>query len=348
VEDTVFYSYSRLISLNEVGGDPGRFGISPLQYHDYCTEMQTSRPRTMLSSSTHDTKRSEDVRARISVLSEIPALWRAAAERWATMNAKHKKSEWPDRNTEYFLYQTMIGAWPIELDRLLPYMEKACREAKRFTNWLTPNEQFEAATRDFIKALYDDSRFLRDFQTFLDPLIEPGRISSLSQLLLKLTSPGIPDTYQGSELWDLSLVDPDNRRPVDYELRRRLVLEIPSLKACEVLKRMDEGLPKMWTLHHALRVRAAHPVAFSDEGTYRPLSALGAKACHVVAYTRGDNVAVIVPRLVLKLAADWQDTWLDLPDGNWRNELSDAIFRAGTLRAADVFASFPVALLVRQ
>ena len=288
------------------------------------------------------------MRARISLLSEIPALWKAAIERWATTNAKYKNNEWPDRNTEYFLYQTMIGAWPIELDRLLPYMEKACREAKRLTSWLAPNEQFETATREFIKALYEDSEFLQDFKKFLRPLIEPGRISSLSQLLLKLTSPGIPDTYQGTELWDLSLVDPDNRRPVDYELRQRLMSEIPKLKACEVLKRMDEGLPKMWTTHHALRVRAIHPEAFSEEGAYNPLSARGAKACHLVAYMRGDNVAVMAPRLVLKLAGDWQDTWLDLPDGSWRNELSDATIRGGRVEAANVFESFPVALLVRQ
>jgi len=348
VEDTVFYCYNRLISLNEVGGDPGRFGISTEQYHDFCAETQRSRPRTMLGLSTHDTKRSEDVRARISLLSEMPGQWRQAIHRWAHANASHKKNGAPDRNTEYFLYQTMVGAWPIQPDRLLPYIEKACREAKQQTSWLTPNEQFENATREFIEALYQDQSFLDDLNAFVQPLISAGRINSLAQKLLEFTSPGIPDTYQGTELWDLSLVDPDNRRPVDYDLRRRLLSELPGLSVEDISKRGDEGLPKLWTVYHALRTRREHPAAFDDHAEYTPLAAQGAKARHVIAYLRSPDVLVVAPRLVLQLDGEWGDTSLDVPSGKWRNQFSGDIFNGPQLRAADVLRRFPIGLLVRE
>jgi len=348
VEDTVFYSYTRLLSLNEVGGNAGRFGISPRAFHDFCLNTQKSHPRTMLASSTHDTKRSEDVRARISLLSEIPDRWRKAITQWAGRNERHKNNGFPDRNTEYFLYQTMIGAWPIGTDRLLPYIEKACREAKQQTSWLSPNEQFESATRQFIQALYADDGFLQSFESFVQPLIEPGRVNSLSQVLLKLTAPGIPDTYQGSELWDLSLVDPDNRRPVDYDLRRRLLSELPHLTVEEAWRRMDEGLPKLWTMHHALCARRQHAAAFRDEGVYTPLEAEGAKAAHLVAYMRGEKIVAMAPRLVMKLAGDWKDTLIDVPGGTWRNRFSGAVFQGGKIRVAEVLSQFPVALLTKQ
>ena len=248
VEDTTFYCYNRFVSLNEVGGDPACFGISPEAFHDYCKSTHTSIPHTMLASSTHDTKRSEDVRARLALLSEIPNEWKAAVDGWAENNAQHKKNGAPDRNTEYLLYQTMLGAWPIAPDRLLPYIEKASREAKQQTSWLAPNEEFEHATRAFIEALYNDPKFLKQFESFVTRLVEPGRINSLSQVLLKFTSPGVPDSYQGSELWDLSLVDPDNRRPVDYQLRRKLLCELQKLTVEKIWNRIDEGLPKMWTI----------------------------------------------------------------------------------------------------
>ena len=201
VEDTAFYSYNRLVSLNEVGGDPGRFGVSVQQFHNFCRETQQSRPRTMLSSSTHDTKRSEEVRVRISLLSEMPDLWNKMLYTWSATNEKYKHADQPDRNTEYFLYQTMIGAWPLSLERLLAYMEKATRESKQRTSWLAPNESFEAATREFIEAIYQDGEFIKSFEAFVKPLVKPGWINSLAQTLLKLTAPGIPDTYQGEEIW---------------------------------------------------------------------------------------------------------------------------------------------------
>ncbi len=274
VEDTAFYCYNRLVSLNEVGGDPGRFGVTLQAFHEQCSRSQRCLPRTMLASSTHDSKRSEDVRARISLLSEMPERWSAAIERWAARNAKHKRDAAPDRNTEYLLYQTMLGAWPIETERLIAYMEKACREAKQQTSWLSPNKEFEQATREFISKLYEDEAFRRDFEEFVEPLIEPGRINSLSQLLLKLTSPGVPDLYQGTELWDLSLVDPDNRRPVDYDLRRRLLCDLQELTVERVWERIEEGLPKLWTVYHTLRVRHERAAAFGREGVYT--AALGA------------------------------------------------------------------------
>ncbi len=174
VEDTAFYCFNRLVSLNEVGGDPGAFGVSPKAFHEFCSEAQQSRPRTMLASSTHDTKRSEDVRARISLLSEIPGEWKDAIERWTQSNSKHKRHGFPDRNTEYLLYQTMIGAWPIETGRLRVYMEKACREAKQQTSWLAPNKQFESAIREFIERIYRDHEFLKDSRRFREAADRAG------------------------------------------------------------------------------------------------------------------------------------------------------------------------------
>jgi (1->4)-alpha-D-glucan 1-alpha-D-glucosylmutase len=348
VEDTVFYNYNRLISLNEVGGDPGRFGVCPDEFHTFCAQTQESHPHTMLASSTHDTKRSEDVRARINLLSEIPELWREAVRRWSAANEKYKKNGMPGRNTEWFLYQTMAGAWPIDTDRLLPYMEKALREAKADTNWLSPDEEYEAATTFFIEGIYKDAEFRPDLENFVSKLIEPGRVNSLAQLLLKLTSPGVPDLYQGSEIWDLSLVDPDNRRPVDYQLRRKLLKELPKLSASEVLRRSDEGLPKLWTVYHTLHLRRERPELFGEKATYQPIHATGGRANHVIGYVRSDRLVVLVPRLVLKLEEDWGDTCIPLPQKQWTNRLTGQTLQGGHAAAQEIFRNFPVALLVGQ
>jgi (1->4)-alpha-D-glucan 1-alpha-D-glucosylmutase len=264
------------------------------------------------------------------------------------MNEKYKKEQVPDRNTEYFLYQTMIGAWPIPLERLLPYMEKACREAKQQTSWQAPNEAFEIGTREFIEALYKDTAFLEDFEAFVHALIKPGRINSISQVLLKLTSPGIPDTYQGSEVWDLSLVDPDNRRPVDYDLRRRLLSELPNLNVDEVWQRIDEGLPKLWTIYHALRIRRNYVSAFADGAAYQPLTAEGANADHLVAHMRNDEIIAMVPRLTLTLNSHWGNTSFQVPRGRWRNQLSGAVYNGSRFHVGEILAPFPVALLVKE
>ncbi len=348
VEDTVFYSYNRLTSLNEVGGDPGRFGVSPEDFHRFCQETQKNFPKTMLASSTHDTKRSEDVRARISLLSEIPQQWAEALDCWSKMNAASKSDGMPDPNTEYLIYQTLIGAWPIDKDRLLAYMQKAVREAKQQTSWLAPNKTFEEALQKFIEGLCQNSAFISALDRFVKPLIAPGRINSLACVLLKLTSPGIPDIYQGTELWDLSLVDPDNRRPVDYQLRRRLLAEFPRLDVEQVTSRSDHGLPKLWTVRHALQARYDRAQSFGESGEYHPLAARGAKAAHVIAYMRGGNVIVVVPRLVIGLGGNWGDTTLDLPQGAWQNRLTGDVEAEASLSMNKLLGRFPVALLIKQ
>lgn len=348
VEDTVFYSFNRLVSLNEVGGDPGIFGVAPEEFHRFCQQTQQSHPKTMVSTSTHDTKRSEDVRARINVLSEIPEAWTQAVGRWSEINSTYKSGGLPDRNTEYLLYQTMLGAWPISTERIQTYMEKACREAKQHTSWLSPNESFESATRDFISAIYENREFRKDFENFVNPLIAPGRINSLSQLLLKLTLPGVPDIYQGNELWALDLVDPDNRRPVDYEFRRGLLAELPGLTVKQVWERIDEGLPKLWTIYHALRTRRRYPAPFGEHTAYTPLCANGDKRRHLIAYLRGKSVAVLAPRLVWQLGGDWSNTYLQIPEGAWRNVLTEKKLNGGNLEVGRLLADFPTALLIRQ
>ena len=348
VEDTVFYNYNRLTSLNEVGGDPGRFGLSVSSFHSYSKGIQHTIPRTMLALSTHDTKRSEDVRARINLLSEMPAEWESALKRWSAMNAFAKHNDAPDPNTEYLIYQTLIGAWPIEEERLRPYLEKASREAKAQTNWLAPNQSFEEGVKSFVSAIYKNSAFQEDLEAFTQKLVDPGRINSLSQVLLKLTCPGIPDTYQGCELWDLSLVDPDNRRPVNYKQRRALLKELPHLKPAQIMQRTDEGLPKLLVTHRMSCLRRAHPEWFGPEAAYEPLLAEGDKAEHTVSFKRGAHIVTLAPRLVWTLGNEWSNTTLTLPGGEWINELTGSRIEGGKQLVADLLRDFPVALFWRN
>jgi (1->4)-alpha-D-glucan 1-alpha-D-glucosylmutase len=347
VEDTAFYIYNRFVALNEVGGDPGRFAIGPETFHAATAEAAATHPTGMLTTSTHDTKRSEDVRARLALLSEIPAEWTAAVLHWAALNARHRRSGMPDRNIEYLLYQTLVGAHPIGLDRLLPYLEKAAREAKTHTSWTAVNEDYEAALREFAERALGDPVFVAAVAAFVEPLLGPGRVNSLAWKLLTLTVPGVPDLFQGSELWELSLVDPDNRRPVDYDLRRRLLGELDGLGAEAAWTRPDEGLPKLLVVQRTLQLRRERPAAFGPAGAYRPLLALGPKARHAVAFARAEEVVTVVPRLVLKLAGDWGATELELPPGQWRDEFTGALVDGGRQRMADLLGRFPVALLAR-
>jgi (1->4)-alpha-D-glucan 1-alpha-D-glucosylmutase len=351
VEDTAFYNFHRLISLNEVGGSPGEFGLSVAEFHRLSAEAQRLWPRAMLATSTHDTKRSEDVRARISLFSEIPERWGEAARGWFERNAKHRQGprrELPDRNAEYLLYQTLAGAWPISAERAAAYMEKATREAKVHTSWTRPNPEYEEALRAFVGGVLDDAGFVADLEAFVAPLVEPARVNSLAQTLLKLTAPGVPDFYQGTEIWDLSLVDPDNRRPVDYDLRRRLLADLKrGLTPEEILARMEEGLPKLWVIHQGLHLRRRNPEPFGPQGDYEPLRASGPRADHAVAFARRGEVAVVVPRLPLRLSGDWQGTTLELPPGAWRNELTGEEVEGGERPVAELLARFPVALLAR-
>jgi (1->4)-alpha-D-glucan 1-alpha-D-glucosylmutase len=347
VEDTVFYCFNRMLALNEVGGDPGRYGVSPESFHAFNQRTQAHHPASMLASSTHDTKRSEDVRARLSLLSEIPEEWGAAVSDWTARNDSYKKDGFPDKNTEYLIYQTMVGAWPIEKERLLPYLEKAMREAKRNTSWLAPNEAFESAANAFVESLYNDAEFIKSLEAFTGKLIEPGRINSLAATLLKMTSPGIPDLYQGTELWNLSLVDPDNRRKVDYAERRKLLSELAGLCPKAILQRADEGLPKLWTIQQALCARREKPESFGANGTYMPLYATGEKKDHLVSFGRGQGVVVAVPRLGMT-RGEWGDTALEIGPGAWDNVLAKTRLQGGNIPVRDLFGSFPVALLIQR
>ncbi len=337
VEDTAFYNFNRLVALNEVGGDPGRFGVSPAEFHSWCERTERDWPRTMLASSTHDTKRGEDVRARIALLSSIPERWREAVLRWAARNAPLKTNGLPDRNTEYLLYQTLVGAWPITLERMQEYMLKAVREAKRQTSWNLPNVEFEKALEGFVAGLMRDDEFLRCVRAFIEPLVSPGRIASLAQMLIKLTAPGTPDVYQGTEIWDLSLVDPDNRRPVDFELRRRLAQSLTSMSVEEVVQHEDEGLPKLWVLTKALQLR-------DKLGPYAALPIEGEKKDHAIAFSRGDIITV-APRFMLG-AGEWGDTAVELPKGKmWRNVFTGDEIPEDRILLSGLFRRFPVALL---
>jgi (1->4)-alpha-D-glucan 1-alpha-D-glucosylmutase len=348
VEDTAFYNFHRLTSLNEVGGSPGVFGIAAEELHRRCCQVSRRWPRTMSATSTHDTKRSEDVRARLSLLSEIPQQWGEAVRGWFERNARYRRGDWPDRNTEYLFYQTLVGAWPLSVERAVAFMEKAAREAKVHTSWTRVSPEYEEALRGFVEKTLQDPGFVNDLELFVAPLVDPGRINSLAQTLLKIAAPGVPDFYQGTEIWDLSLVDPDNRRPVDYELRRRLLAELTKgMRPEEILARMDEGLPKLWLIRQGLQARRRRPAALGPEGDYRPLRAAGARAAHAVAFLRGGEVAAVVPRLVIGLQGGWSDTFVELPAGRWRNELTGEEAGGGRLFLKGLLARFPVALLVR-
>ena len=372
-EDTAFYRYHRLSALNEVGGDPGRWGLPPAAFHQRMAKRADTQPRAMNALSTHDTKRSEDVRARLVLLAEIPEEWAAAVRRWREENAGH----WPDDvahdpATEYLLYQTMGGAWPISEERVARYMEKATREAKLRTSWTNPDPEYDGALRSFIAGVYA-AGFTAEIEAFVAPLVAPGRVVSMAQKLVQLTVPGVPDIYQGTELWDLSLVDPDNRRPVDFELRRSLLEDAAATapSRADMADVGDVGVSKLWVVRQALRARAERPEAF--EGGYRPLEPAGPAAQHAVAFLRGGrpgggaegaggadgagspdgaegDVAVVVPRLPIALERDggWRGTTVKLPEGRWANRMTGEEIEGGAVSMNELLGRFPVALLVRE
>jgi (1->4)-alpha-D-glucan 1-alpha-D-glucosylmutase len=349
VEDTALYCFNRMVGLNEVGGAPDHNGMTVAEFHDYQVKMQTTHPLTMTTLSTHDTKRSDDVRARLAVITEIAGRWKVALSRWSRRNAQFKTATYPDRNTEYFLYQTLIGTWPISRDRVMAYMEKATREAKQQTSWTQQNKEFEDALRNFIDRIFESKEFIADLEEFVGRVITPGRINSLAQTLLKCTAPGVPDTYQGSELWSLHLVDPDNRGAVDYELRRSMLAELESgLSIEEITRRNDSGMPKLWVLYSALNLRRKNPEWFGADAGYTPIEADGPKKEHAVAFLRGDRVATLVPRWNVKLGGSWGGTTIDLPNFLWRNVLTGETTTGGRLRIQTLLQSFPVALFVRE
>jgi (1->4)-alpha-D-glucan 1-alpha-D-glucosylmutase len=341
LEDTGFYIYNRLTALNEVGGEPQQFGSSLDTFHKRNLDRQRNWPTTLLATSTHDTKRSEDVRARIEAISEIPELWRGSLQRWRTANRRWKRMindlEAPDANEEYLLYQTLLGTWPIRTDgepesvpsqeyveRIQAYMAKSLHEAKINTSWIQPNEEWDAAMRDFAGKMLEANprnKFPPIFLPVAKEIARLGAINSLTQTLLKLTSPGVPDIYQGNEIWDYSLVDPDNRRPVDYQLRQRMLDELATARPNELMPTWPDGRVKMFLTQRVLRFRRKHSDLF-EHGEYLPVQASGTFAeCCVSFARRFENKWILV--IALRLSARigfppigelWKDTVVELPE----------------------------------
>jgi (1->4)-alpha-D-glucan 1-alpha-D-glucosylmutase len=347
VEDTTFYCFDRLVSGNEVGSQASLVGISADKFHEFCHHLSERWPDNLLATSTHDNKRSEDVRTRISLLSEIPERWAEALHQWSILNAPAWQNHPPDRHAEYLLYQTLIGAWPIDRERCWQYMQKACREAKINTSWQEPNAAYEESLRGFVDGVLQMPEFIAMLERFVEPLILPGRINSLAQTLIKMVAPGVPDFYQGTELWDLSLVDPDNRRAVDFERRKALVRRAREMSADQVAAEWDSGLPKLWMIDRLLSIRRERAEDFSDRSKYQPLVAQGSHLGRLLAFRRGENLIAVVPRFTLTLGGDWSDTRLPLPGGVWRNCFTDAVLQREVAPSA-LFDAFPVALLIRE
>jgi (1->4)-alpha-D-glucan 1-alpha-D-glucosylmutase len=347
VEDTAFYCSNRLTAMNEVGGDPDCDGFTLEHFHEYNAKMQRTFPATMTTLSTHDTKRSDDVRARLVVLSEAPEEFAKAVRHWSTDYAKYRGGDLIDPGTEWFLYQTLVGAWPIGAERAKEYMQKAMREAKVRTSWVANNSDYEGAVNGYIDALLGDEGFVGELGRFVGAIVEAGRVNSLAQTLLKYTAPGVPDMYQGGELWDFSLVDPDNRRPVDYEQRRRLLAEMKEMSVAQVLERMEEGLPKLWVVQKALELRKERPEWFGAGAGYVPVKATGAGAERVIAYLRGGTMLTVAPRWS-QGAREWGETAIEAPKGTWRNRLTGSEVGGGRVSVGELLAEFPVALLARD
>jgi (1->4)-alpha-D-glucan 1-alpha-D-glucosylmutase len=380
VEDTVFYIYNRLVALNEVGGEPQQFGLSVDAFHQRNLDRHRNWPSTLLATSTHDTKRSEDVRARMLAISEVAERWRRSLPKWRAANRRWKKmvneSEAPDADEEYLLYQTLLGAWPVGndgapqrdvggnyIERIQNYMTKALNEAKLNTSWIQPNEEWLAATREFVARILDPTaknKFLPIFLPVAEEIARLGAINSLAQTLLKLTSPGVPDIYQGNEIWDFSLVDPDNRRPVDYKLRAEMLSCLSSRSPEELLRDWPDGRIKMFLTQRTLRLRTEHADLF-QRGTYLPLRAVGALADCCLAFAReldGKWIAVIAPRLSSRvgfppIADRWKDTAIELPK-NLRVEGAHEVFtgrdleiRDRQIRLADAMSILPFAVVAR-
>ena len=381
-EDTTFYVYNRFVSLNEVGGSPDLFGIPAARFHRFMTMRAHSHPHSMNATATHDTKRGEDVRARLDVLSEIPREWQAAVTAWSRMNAPFKTRSgrmlFPDRNDEYLLYQTLVGAWPFGrvnhaafIERLNAYLNKAVREAKEHTAWLKPDSAYEDAFRSFAERILEpDGQFMASFLSLQKRVAWHGVFNSLAQTLIKITAPGVPDFYQGTELWDFSLVDPDNRRPVDYARRVKLLAKIAIHEdgdsgdlAAKLIGAPEDGSVKLFLIRAALSHRTRHADLYRD-GAYQPLRIRGRRRTNIVAYARTAGTVwtiTAVPRFTTMLTTSptlplgesvWEDASIELPEHAprlWRNEFTGEILNCEkTIPAGETFARFPVALLTSK
>ncbi|MDQ6861664.1 MAG: malto-oligosyltrehalose synthase [Verrucomicrobiota bacterium] len=374
LEDTSFYIFNRLAALNEVGGEPQQFGISLEDFHNEQRWYREHWPATMLTTSTHDTKRGEDVRARMIAISEISDLWRSSITRWRTLNRKAKtqleETEAPDANEEYLLYQTLLGTWPVDasgkavaeateeyIARIQAYMTKAMKEAKVNTSWIQPNEQWDTAVKDFIGQILQPgakNRFVPVLAPVVEEIARLGAINSLSQVLLKLTAPGVPDIYQGNEIWDDSLVDPDNRRPVDYAKRRDMLAGLTSASPDELLANWPDGRLKLFLTTRMLRFRREHADLFL-QGSYEPLVVSGTHAESCVAFTRehhGERIVIIAPRLSSRvgfpaIGDKWQDTSIALPEISAARDLftgRELRVEGGAVRVSDALGQLPFAV----
>ena len=390
IEDTALYIYNRLVSLNDVGSEPDLFGVAPDTLHRWLAARRTRWPHGLSATSSHDTKRSEDVRARLNVLSELPGAWKQAIARWARINRRGRTvldgHSYPSRNEEYLLYQTLVGSWPMHQmssaeeadyqERIVEYMHKAMREAKVFTNWLNPSPAHEDAMARFVTYVVspENTAFREEFVPFQERIARYGVFNALAQVALKIGAPGVPDFYQGTEVWDLSLVDPDNRRPVDYDRRQALLRELDAMPpdvdssplARHLLEHLGDDRIKLFATSRLLRFRRERQAPFGN-GSYVPLGINGARPDHVFAFARvegHDMVLVVVPRLLATLLPDadilplgdrvWGDLRISLPAGAppyFRNVLTNRCVpvvhegRESTVRVADVFEHFPVSFL---
>lgn len=376
VEDTAFYRYHRLVSRNEVGGDPERLYASPQAFHIANRNRLNRFPFSMVATATHDHKRGEDVRARLNVISELPGLWEQLVHRVEELSELYvtevEGAEAPRRNDRYFLYQTILGTWPLELDppeytgidryteRLVAYLTKALREGKVSTDWTNVNEEYERATEQYLRSLLNpkgSTVILRTFHESVSEFLLPGVINSLAQTLLKLTVPGVPDLYRGTELWDLSLVDPDNRRPVDFDHRRAILEKFAARSHRELLTHWRDGAIKAYVIWNVLRYRAEHPDTFASGG-YEPLDVDGSEADRLIAFKRGEGSVVVAPRLSAPLLTraeqplptGWKDTTLHLGEpGLFRECFTGRRLKATAegVKIETLLEEFPLALLER-
>lgn len=382
IEDTLFYVYNRLLSLNEVGGHPGRFGITSTEFHTFNQKQSIAWPHKMNATATHDTKRGEDARARLNVLSEIPEEWENQVKTWSEINRSQKINvrgrAVPAANDEYFFYQTLVGAYPFDesenatfVGRVKDYLLKSVREAKLHTAWLRPDTAYEEGFIEFVENVLEPSesnQFMQEFLPFQKWVTSYGIFNSLSQTLVKYTAPGVPDTYQGTELWDLSMVDPDNRRPVDYNQRISFLNEIKEKAQADVLKLIDElfsskedGRIKLFLTYRVLQARKENLAVF-QKGDYLPLDVSGKFKDHIVAFARsnGNKMSIaIAPRFLTSLVQPgeyplgkqvWDDTYLQLPSAAplvWKDAMTAQMIQAdGTLQIGEALQHFPVALLI--
>lgn len=384
VEDTLFYVYHRFISLNEVGSSPDKFGVTVEEFNEFNQQQFKHWRHSMNTTSTHDTKRSEDVRARLNVISEIPEEWETQIRTWMEINRSHKQINGdrviPDSNDEYFLYQNLVGAFPLHdeeypqfIERVKSFVVKAVREAKVHTAWLRPDTEYEEGFINFVEKIMQpakDNEFLPKLREFQEWIANYGIFNSLGQTLLKLTAPGVPDLYQGCELWDLSLVDPDNRRPVDFELRKSYLDEIKKRAKTDIfglvkdlMTAKKDGRIKLFLINRALGERKEHPKVF-EQGDYIPLQVTGNYQNHLVAFARryGETeIIAVVPRFLTSIVepgkeplgkAIWGDTTLHIPNGSqlkWRNAFTEEVIPGSdTFLVGEILQHFPVALLVSE